>query len=263
LSSDIVATVPLFVAALALTEPRIFRAWAVPAVQVRHPNIIKFQKTIETDQLICMIMENCDGGNLLSWINDGLLETNSAKKKVFAEILSAVLYLHENQIVHGDLKPDNIVMDSDGHPKLIDFGFSTTTGILTREAKYGTITYAAPELLEPGQYDAAPVDVWALGIVLLVMMTGRMPYRGETATEIKEETIAGEIVWPAAIDEDAKSLIRRCTAINPKDRPTVNQILSDPFLAEISRADCDHQLKSVERAFPNQPETHGIFCSYE
>jgi serine/threonine protein kinase len=105
---------------------------------------------------------NNGGRSIDPGINYGLLETASAEQKVFAEILAAGLYLHENQIVHGDLKPDSIAIrsvDSEGHPKLINSGFSMPTAILTGEAKYGTLTLAAPELHEHRQYDAAAVDV--------------------------------------------------------------------------------------------------------
>jgi serine/threonine protein kinase len=201
------------------------------ADQLRHPNIIKFEAVLESDDLVYIVMENCDCGNLLTWITDNPSDSLDAKKRIFSEVLSAVLYLHDRQMNHGDLKPENVCIDSDGHPKLIDFAFSTSTRFVKGEAKYGTATYAAPELFELGEYDPAAADVWALGILLFVLVTGRMPYRGESREEIRAQAIAGEIVWPPLLDEDARDLIRRCTAVDAKERPSVRQICGDRFLA--------------------------------
>jgi serine/threonine protein kinase len=193
-----------------------------------HENIVDFEETIEIGNLVCIVMELCEGGDLLSLLLDSEL-SDSERKQIFKGVAAGVKYLHDLGLTHGDLKPENVMLTEDGIVKLIDFAYSTKRGCGTNENKSGTLVYAAPELLKPGNFDGIKADVWALGILLYVLFTVRMPYMGTSDSDIGQQIVQGAIVYPPEMDSELKRVIQSLTRLNPNDRPEVSEILEDAF----------------------------------
>jgi serine/threonine protein kinase len=196
-----------------------------------HPNIVQFVEVIQTPELICIVMEYCDGGDLLSLLEIGNLSTVELKR-IFKQIVGGVKYIHGLGFTHGDIKPENVMITRDGTVKLIDFGYSTKKGIGSDEHKSGTLMYAAPELVKRGPFDTGKVDIWALGIILLVMFTGRMPYYDDMDNRVVRQILKGAIVYPQDADPAMKSLVQRITNLIPFSRPSLDDILADAFFDE-------------------------------
>jgi serine/threonine protein kinase len=146
--------------------------------------------------------------------------------------VSAVHYLHDLGLGHGDIKPENIVFDACGNAKLIGFGYCEDR-IGTEEDKTGTLHYAAPEMLRVGAYNTHMADVWALGILLFVMETGKFPFSGNNDEKIKAAIREGRLLMKPRLEENEERLFRRMTDMEPKKRPTVAEILAMPWLAEV------------------------------
>jgi 5'-AMP-activated protein kinase catalytic alpha subunit len=196
-----------------------------------HPSIVHFEEIIETRTHICIVMEYCGGGDLLSLLMDRSPSTVELKQ-IFKQILEGVQYLHGLGFTHGDIKPENIVLTSSGAAKLIDFGYSSKTGVGSEENRIGTLTYAAPELFKRASFDTEKVDIWALGILMLVMFTRKMPYYDGSTKDIVRQICRHGIVYPKRIDPDLHALIERMTALMASIRPTVRDIMSDAFFDE-------------------------------
>jgi serine/threonine protein kinase len=198
-----------------------------------HSNVVNFREVVETDELICIVMDYCECGSLLSVLLNNELSW-SELKRIAKQILKGVQYLHQKGIIHGDLKPDNVALTRIGGVKLIDFAYSQPKGVIRDEENRGTLTYAAPELFYDRPYDTEKVDIWALGITFFVMFAQQMPYDEGTETEVMRQICAGRIRYPVGIDLTLRALIRRMTALRPSQRPTIEQVLAHPFFDEVA-----------------------------
>ncbi|KKY25161.1 putative serine threonine protein kinase [Phaeomoniella chlamydospora] len=155
-------------------------------------------------------------------------------QKIFTQLVGGVSYIHNRLCVHRDLKLENILLDKHENVKLIDFGF-------TREyegnASYlqtfcGTICYSAPEMLKGEKYAAQKVDVWSLGIILYALLTGELPFDEDDDQATKAKILKEEPKYPDNFPQQAKKLCSKMLAKRPFHRPTLADILADPFLAE-------------------------------
>ena len=202
--------------------------------QLDHPNIIKLIEIIENENNIYFVMEKC-GMNLYELIESTkpkLLELSTIKK-YFKHIVEGVKYLHDKNIAHRDLKLENIVL-CDGKVKIIDFGISVYD-TEKETAPYGTLDYFAPEIVnivEEGGYKGKPVDIWALGVILYEMVYGASPFIDKTYRGTYYKITKGTPDY-GVINEKKReviNLIKKIFTLNPTKRPTVDDILKDPFL---------------------------------
>jgi serine/threonine protein kinase len=194
-----------------------------------HPNIIRGEAVFETIDLICIVLEKCSQGDLFSLLLDNHLTDKDELRYITLEILKGLHYLHELGLVHGDLKLENVGMTKDRKIKLLDFGYCHRKGIVGDQPRNGTIFYAAPEIFGRGAYDLEKAEVWALGILVLILFGRQMPYWQGSDDEIKKQILAGEIAWPASLDQNVKEFVQRLTAVDPLARPSVAELLRDPF----------------------------------
>jgi serine/threonine-protein kinase HSL1 (negative regulator of Swe1 kinase) len=184
-------------------------------------------------------MEHVQGGELFDFIAEqGLLDEQSAVC-LFRQLVEAILYCHRMQISHRDLKPENILLDREnGLIKLIDFGMAAyqPNNQLLR-TPCGSPHYAAPELLNNLPYDGSTADVWSLGVVLFVMLTGDPPfnYRNDIPESHRLTMLYGQIcsakyTIPEFLSREAKDLIRRIFVVDPKRRITIRDLWLHPFM---------------------------------
>lgn len=158
---------------------------------VQHPNIVRLYEVIDTSSKLFLILELGDY-DMFEYImrneNKGIKESDA--QQYFSQIIKAIDYCHTLHVVHRDLKPENVVFfEKLGMVKLTDFGFSNLfTPGQQLQTSCGSLAYSAPEILLGDAYDAPAVDVWSLGVILYMLVCGRLPFQetneSETLTKI-------------------------------------------------------------------------------
>lgn len=200
---------------------------------VHHPNIIRLYEVVETYSKLHLVVEFANGGELFNKLTtEGKLSEPSAKA-IFIQIVSAVKHLHERNIIHRDIKAENVFCGPRGIVKLGDFGFSTqlTSGPDELLRTFcGSPPYAAPELFRDASYVGGPVDIWALGVLLFFMTTGHMPFPADSIGGLKRSILLGVITAPAHLSPQCRSLIKAVLRQAPSDRLKVEQILISEWL---------------------------------
>lgn len=140
---------------------------------------------------------------------------------MFRQIAEAVAYLHGEKIVHRDLKLENILIDAEKHIKLIDFGFSTFVRSDKKLAfTCGTPPYMSPELALKKDYSGPAADVWALGVILFIMLTGKLPFYGDFEDDLYRRISLGKFKFPedCTASKEAKSLVKKMLKIDVNKR---------------------------------------------
>jgi serine/threonine protein kinase len=203
--------------------------------QLSHPGIVKFHSVYMAKDKIYMVMECLRGGELLDAICEREYYTEGDARRLMLQLVSAVDYLHSRKVIHRDIKPENIILESSSiysNVKLVDFGFAIlSTDPPSKHSKYmcGTPGYIAPEILKEGFYSTAG-DVWALGIMLYILLSGAMPFDGKNESRI----LAAKYPLPSYLFSNvstlAKDLIGKILVANPSDRYTALQVLHHPWM---------------------------------
>ena len=153
---------------------------------------------------------------------------------MFTQLVGAVAYVHSKSCVHRDLKLENILLDKNGNIKLCDFGF---TREYEGKSSYlqtwcGTVCYSAPEMLKGEKYAAERVDVWSLGIILYALLCGELPFDEEEESDTKIKILKEEPRYPDTTPEPARDLIIALLSKRPLLRPSLADVLMNPWLAE-------------------------------
>lgn len=183
-------------------------------LQVTHPFIIDMYWHHSDNRFLYMLFEYVCGGELFAYLrNAGKFPLSSATFYA-SEIVSALEYLHSLNIVYRDLKPENLLLDKDGHLKITDFGFAKKLTDRTWTL-CGTPEYLAPEIIQSKGHNKA-VDWWALGILIYEMLAGYPPFFDENPFAIYEKILMRKVEWPRpSLDATAKDLLNKLLA---KDR---------------------------------------------
>ena len=205
-----------------------------------HPNIIKLYEVYESKNSIYLIMEKCNGGelfdNIIEHITKGKMYTEKQASEIILQILSAINYCHKNGICHRDLKPENILLlnkenenGENNKIKIIDFGLSQYISDKKLNSRVGTAYYVSPEVLS-GEY-SEKCDVWSIGIILCVLLTGEPPFNGANDSiiynKIKNYNYHFSPKW-RYISNEAKDLVSHML-IPENIRYDINQVISHPW----------------------------------
>lgn len=179
-----------------------------------------------------LVMEKVEGGDLYGHIVRNGVLGQPETVRMFRQIISAVTYCHQFSICHRDLKPENILLDRDLNVKIADFGMAALqpSGSWLRTA-CGSPHYCAPEIVSGSRYDGEEVDVWSCGVILYVMLTGRLPFCGEDLDETFDLVRHGVFRMPEDLSIEAKSLIRRMLEVDPRYRASLVSIWEHPLLS--------------------------------
>jgi len=199
-------------------------------------NIIKLVGVIEQDNSIYVIQEYIEGGDLFEYVIRQRDELGEKRvKKIFYQMCKGVHFLHQKHIVHHDVKLENTGLRNNGTVVIMDFGFCTEftpDQLLSRFC--GTMSYCSPELLLGKPYPPTPVDVWALGVSLFVLLAKRFPFDTENPELLYKQAISRDyvqsLVHSAALSDDARDLFMKIFVPNPYKRCSVSDILRHKFL---------------------------------
>ncbi|KAF7472901.1 Hypothetical predicted protein [Marmota monax] len=149
----------------------------------------------------------------------------------FRQIVSAVHYCHQKNIVHRDLKAENLLLDAEANIKIADFGFSNEFTLGSKLDTFcGSPPYAAPELFQGKKYDGPEVDIWSLGVILYTLVSGSLPFDGHNLKELRERVLRGKYRVPFYMSTDCESILRRFLVLNPAKRCTLEQIMKDKWI---------------------------------
>ncbi|OXU26601.1 hypothetical protein TSAR_006259 [Trichomalopsis sarcophagae] len=199
--------------------------------RLRHPHIIRLYQVMETEKMIYLVTEYAPGGEIFDHLvrNGRMVEPEA--RRIFRQIVQAVRYLHQQRVVHRDLKAENLLLDADNNIKLADFGFSNEfkPGV-PLSTWCGSPPYAAPEIFEGRQYDGPRADVWSLGVVLYVLVCGVLPFDGPTMQSLRSVVISGKFRIPFFMSAECEWLIRHMLVVEPERRLSISQILSHQWM---------------------------------
>ncbi|VDK82192.1 unnamed protein product, partial [Onchocerca ochengi] len=199
--------------------------------QLQHPNIIRLFECVKTNSRIYLIMEYAGYGELCTQISEkGKLPEDDCRQ-IFAQIVSAISYMHSKNIIHRDIKAENVILSKPGWIKLADFGFACQVNPNGKLATFcGSPAYAAPELFKNGEYYGPSVDIWAIGILLYFMLVGHTPFYGETISRLKQCILRGIYSLPNYLSLSVQRVISQMLIIDPMKRSTISDIENCNFL---------------------------------
>ncbi|KAJ2846496.1 hypothetical protein IWW36_004325 [Coemansia brasiliensis] len=209
--------------------------------QLAHPHILSMLDSFEDDRYVYMVMEYCEQGDLWKYLRqrgqvdggawgqkDGLARLSETETRwVIRQIVDALSYLHSSGVLHRDLKLANIMLDQGMQVRLGDFGLATWVGAAMGEpvTMCGTPSYISPEIMARQPYGLES-DVWALGCLLVTLLTGSQPFRG--VTQITNHMVHS-ISLPSTLSSEARHLVRALLRVDPRQRLRSSEILSHPF----------------------------------
>ncbi|XP_043975998.1 MAP/microtubule affinity-regulating kinase 4 isoform X1 [Gambusia affinis] len=198
---------------------------------LNHPNIVQLFEVIETEKTLYLVMEYASGGEVFDYlVAHGRMKEKEARAK-FRQIVSAVHYCHQKNIVHRDLKAENLLLDADSNIKIADFGFSNEfTEGNKLDTFCGSPPYAAPELFQGKKYDGPEVDIWSLGVILYTLVSGSLPFDGQNLKELRERVLRGKYRVPFYMSTDCEGILRRFLVLNPAKRCSLEQIMKDKWI---------------------------------
>lgn len=170
------------------------------------------------------------GGELFDYLVQNGKMVENAARRFFQQIICAVEYCHRHKIVHRDLKPENLLLDDNLNVKIADFGLSNimTDGNFLKTS-CGSPNYAAPEVISGKLYAGPEVDVWSCGVILFVLLCGKLPFDDDYIPNLFKKISQGKFSLPSYLSLDAKDLISRMLIVNPVQRITINDIRKHPW----------------------------------
>lgn len=203
---------------------RRFQREALSATSLTHPNIVSIYDVGEDEDMHYIVMEYIKGKTLKQYIQEFSPLASARSVHIMKQLTSAMAHAHDNGIIHRDIKPQNILMDEAGNVKITDFGIATTlnaTSYTQTNSVIGTVHYLSPEQARGG-IATMKSDIYALGIVLYELLTGELPFSGESAVSIALKHLQTETPsvreFDATIPQSVENIVLKATAKDANHR---------------------------------------------
>ncbi len=211
-----------------------FQREAFAMAELSHPNIVGISDVGEFENQQYIVMEFIDGMTLKQYINERAPLSNDEAIEITMEILSAMEMAHSHGIIHRDLKPQNVLVSYNGTVKVTDFGIAkalSETSLTQTNTMFGSVHYLSPEQAR-GANATVQSDIYAIGIILFELLTGQIPFDGDSAVAIAlkhfQENIPSIINLNQNVPQALENVVIRATAKNIKDRyADVSEMMSD------------------------------------
>ncbi|KGR73847.1 Stk1 family PASTA domain-containing Ser/Thr kinase [Ureibacillus sinduriensis] len=219
---------------------RRFQREALSATSLTHPNIVSIYDVGEDQDMHYIVMEYIKGKTLKQYINEFSPISPARSVQIMKQLTSAIAHAHENQIIHRDIKPQNILVDHEGNVKVTDFGIATSltaTSYTKTNSVIGTVHYLSPEQARGGTATSQS-DIYALGIVLYELLTGELPFSGESAVSIALKHLQAETpsvrALDASIPQSLENVVLKATAKSPLHRYSSAEEMEDDLQTVLS-----------------------------
>ncbi len=203
---------------------RRFHREAQSATSLVHPNIVSIYDVGEEKDLYYIVMEYVEGQTLKQYIQTNSPLAVEETIDIMKQLTSAISHAHQNNIVHRDIKPHNILVDNMGNVKITDFGIAmalSATSITQTNSVLGSVHYLSPEQARGGMANKKS-DIYSLGIVMFELLTGRLPFSGESAVSIALKHLQSETPsvrrWNPLIPQSVENIVLKATAKDPFHR---------------------------------------------
>lgn len=236
---------------------------------LKHDNIVALKDFLWDQTNYYLIMDLCEGRELLSYVTEHKKLDEPIAALIFRQIVDAVGYCHARGVAHRDLKPENVLFSQFPHVKVADFGLCG----YVKESQLmktfcGSPCYCAPECLCKVQYDGREADVWSIGVILFLMVTGQHPWNVVNTSMMTRQILKGNYTVPKTVSDECKDLIERMLKVDPKDRITIDGIMAHPWLKRADEAKdpgeislMDLAMKGAATSTPLQKEEKPIQLS--
>lgn len=209
--------------------------------RLRHPNIVRLVEVLQNDKYIGIVLEYAPNGELFDYILENKHLKESSACRLFAQLVSAVDYMHAKGIVHRDLKLENILLDEYKNIIITDFGFVnsfTSMDNSLMKTSCGSPCYAAPELVVSSEpYEGKKVDIWSCGVILYAMLAGYLPFDddpenpdGSNIARLYHYITHTPLTFPEYIQPTPRDLLRRILVSNPNKRISLREIKTHRWL---------------------------------
>ncbi|AMO84636.1 Serine/threonine-protein kinase PrkC [Solibacillus isronensis B3W22] len=203
---------------------RRFQREALSATSLTNPNIVSIYDVGEDGDMHYIVMEYIKGKTLKQYIQEFSPLSAARSAHIMKQLTSAIAHAHENGIIHRDIKPQNILMDEEGNVKITDFGIATSLGATSftqTNSVIGTVHYLSPEQARGG-VATMKSDIYALGIVFYELLTGELPFSGESAVSIALKHLQAETPsvreFDASIPQSVENIVLKATAKDQNHR---------------------------------------------
>ncbi|KAJ2699706.1 hypothetical protein FB645_005236 [Coemansia sp. IMI 203386] len=228
--------------------------------KLKHPNLVRLYEVLNDSEMdvLYLVMDLCEKGPIQKLDAEQKLSTKFSPEvahKYFTQALMGLEYLHEHDIIHRDIKPDNLLITEDDVLKIADFGES----VLLSEDKTnvkgstGTPAFMAPELCQnAAEVSGEAADIWSLGICLYCMVFGTLPFEGASVIQIMDSIADADLRFPGPYDEDLSDLLKRMLERNPETRITIDEIREHPWVTQngeyalpSKEKNCEHHVGEI------------------
>lgn len=193
-----------------------------------HPNIIKFHYFLDTPEFIYLFFDLISGPLLSDYVKSkpGQRLTEKEAGRIFFQLIQAVSYCHSKEILHRDIKLENILIDEKMNVKLVDFGFACLGNSKGKNWTYcGTPGYMAPEVIKKVSGNGMPADIWACGVVLFSIICGFLPFKGVNEIEYLKKINEAVLFIPNFITYGPRELIYKMLTVEVDKRIKVNEVV--------------------------------------
>lgn len=203
---------------------------------LRHENVVGFHRFFEDSESVYILLEVCDCQTMMELHKRRRILTEPETRYYLKQIVGAVKYMHNNKIIHRDLKLGNLFLDHNLAVKIGDFGLATNVAFEGERKKTlcGTPNYIAPEILDRTNGHSYPVDIWSIGCIIYTLLCGRPPFETSNIESTYRKIKTNDYKFPSHcnISDAARNLIKWTLSAKPEARPTLDEIENHDFMTQ-------------------------------